>query len=347
MKPNFFSTSLLDWFKKNKRTLPWRDTKNPYVIWLSEVILQQTRVAQGLPYFQKFLSHYPTVHDLANASEEQVLKDWQGLGYYSRARNMHATAKFLNENQLDFPQKYSELIKLKGVGEYTASAIASFSNNEKVAVVDGNVYRVLSRYYGIETPIDSSAGKKQFKELANSLLPSVETDQYNQAIMEFGALHCTPKKPKCSNCPLAIDCFAGKTNKQLALPIKAKKQQKKKIYLNYLVITFQDLVMVRKRKGLGVWEGLFDFYAIESNREKTESGLSKEINHIAKNQNVKIKFPTKKYKHILSHIEYQAQFWQVELEHKIEPVQAHMSWYKTEDIKSLPVSRLVEKYLEG
>ena len=204
-----FSLKLIKWYNVNKRELPWRKTDDPYKIWISEIILQQTRVDQGLPYYLNFVKEFPNIQKLADASEEKVLKLWQGLGYYSRARNLHFTSKFIsNELKGKFPKKYNELIKLKGVGEYTASAVASFAYNEKKAVLDGNVFRVLSRYYGIKVPIDSSKGKQIFKSLAYKNLPKLNYATYNQAIMEFGALHCKPAIPDCGICQLNVKCWA-------------------------------------------------------------------------------------------------------------------------------------------
>src|SRR5690606_28672368 len=218
-----FSQKLISWYLQNKRDLPWRNTKNPYKIWLSEVILQQTRVAQGLPYYENFVKHFPTVFDLAKANEEQVLKIWQGLGYYSRARNLHHTAQYVSENlNGEFPKTYNKLIKLKGIGSYPAAAISSFSNDENVAVLDGNVYRVLSRYFGIETDISSSQGKKEFQEMADEVLDKKRPALFNQAIMEFGALQCVPKNPNCEVCVFNDSCVALQKNKVAQLPVKLK-----------------------------------------------------------------------------------------------------------------------------
>jgi len=209
-----FSKKILAWYYKNKRDLPWRSTKDPYKIWLSEIMLQQTRVAQGLPYYEKFVKEFPSIYHLANATEEKVLKLWQGLGYYSRARNMHNTAKAIVENYKgEFPNTYKELLKLKGIGDYTASAIASISFNVPEPVVDGNVYRVLSRYFGVDLPTNSSEGIKHFKSLAREVMNSNEIRDYNQGIMEFGAIQCAPKTPNCLHCPLNDSCVALKENR--------------------------------------------------------------------------------------------------------------------------------------
>ena len=232
-----FSNVLINWYLQNMRNLPWRETTDPYHIWLSEIILQQTRVAQGLPYYYAFLKKFPDVNALANADEEDVLKLWQGLGYYSRARNLHFTAKtIVNDLRGEFPSNYKELLKLKGVGEYTAAAIASFSYNEPVAVLDGNVFRVLSRYFGIDLDISQSKSKIEFQKLAQSLLPGNNASEFNQAIMEFGALQCVPKNPNCSICVFNSSCYALQKNEIDKLPYNSKKTKVTKRFLNYLII---------------------------------------------------------------------------------------------------------------
>ncbi len=232
-----FSEIILSWYRKNKRNLPWRDTLDPYKIWLSEIILQQTRVAQGTPYYEKFLENFPTIERLANATETEVLKLWQGLGYYSRARNLHTTSKIVVENHGgEFPSTYNNLLELKGIGDYTASAIASICFDEPRAVVDGNVYRVLARYFGIDTPINSTKGIKYFKELAQSVMDADQIRDYNQGIMEFGALQCVPKSPDCSVCPLKNSCVALQRNSIESLPVKVGKTKVRKRYFNYLVV---------------------------------------------------------------------------------------------------------------
>jgi len=261
-----FSNSLIQWYLQNKRDLPWRNTQNPYHIWLSEIMLQQTRVAQGLPYFLSFTDSFPTVFDLAKADEEQVLKLWQGLGYYSRARNLHKTAQHVAfELGGAFPGNYNDLLKLKGVGEYTAAAIASFSYDEVVPVVDGNVFRVLSRYFDVETDIASSGAKKEFTELARQLIPKDNPAIFNQAIMEFGALQCIPKNPDCEICVLNSGCLALKYNKVSELPVKLKKTKVRNRYFNYIIFSDenQDLI-IRKRIEKGIWHNLYEFPLIET-----------------------------------------------------------------------------------
>lgn len=266
-----FSNQLILWYLENKRDLPWRNTTNPYHIWLSEIMLQQTRVAQGLPYYLAFIDSFSTVQDLANADEEKVLKLWQGLGYYSRARNLHSTAKYIsNELKGVFPNNYNDLIKLKGIGEYTAAAIASFSFNECVPVVDGNVFRVLSRYFGIETDIATNGAKREFTALAATLIDKKRPALFNQAIMEFGALQCTPKNPECSICPLNNSCAALSEKKTNILPIKSKKTKIKNRYLNYLLILDNNnRSIAHKRTQKGIWHNLYEFPVIETNNKST------------------------------------------------------------------------------
>ena len=267
-----FSKILATWYLENKRDLPWRQTTNPYQIWLSEIMLQQTRVAQGLPYYQAFTKTFPTVFDLANASEEHVLKLWQGLGYYSRARNLHATAKYIATDLNGiFPANYKDLLKLKGVGEYTAAAIASFSYNEVVPVVDGNVYRVLARYFNVSTDIASAKAKKEFTDLAFEVISTKNPALFNQSIMEFGALQCVPKNPNCSICPLNSSCAALATNKVNQLPVKTKKLKAKYRFLNYLYIFDNDnKTTINKRVEKGIWHNLYEFPLVETEVETSE-----------------------------------------------------------------------------
>ena len=264
-----FSKIITLWYSNNKRDLPWRRTKDPYCIWLSEIILQQTQVVQGLPYYNAFIKEFPTVFKLAEAKEAQVLKLWQGLGYYSRARNLHTAAKYVaNELKGVFPNNYKDLLKLKGVGDYTASAIASICFNEVAAVVDGNVYRVLSRYFEIETPINSSIGAKEFKQLAHELIDNKNPAEFNQAIMEFGALQCRPKNPDCSICPFNNSCLAFSKNRIGDLPVKLKAAKVKKKHFNFLVFNSKDgKTILEQREGNGIWQNLFQFPLIETDKD--------------------------------------------------------------------------------
>jgi A/G-specific adenine glycosylase len=268
LSKNIFSEKLQNWYQTNARDLPWRKTTDPYLIWLSEIILQQTRVAQGMPYYLKFAEIYPTVNDLADAPIDEVLRHWQGLGYYSRARNMHNTAQII-KHELGglFPKTYADLLKLKGVGTYTAAAIASFAYHENVAVLDGNVYRVLARLFGENTDITSPTGKKVFTKLAAEILPKINSATHNQAIMEFGALHCTPKGPLCITCTLAMVCAAFNTNTQAVLPVKLKKITVLNRYFYYFIIEINGKYYLKKRTEKGIWQGLFDFLLIEKQSE--------------------------------------------------------------------------------
>lgn len=285
-----FTKELMLWFAQNKRDLPWRKHQDVYSVWLSEVILQQTRVAQGLDYWNRFLERWPTINLLAKASEDEVLKEWQGLGYYSRARNLHKAAKQVVEMG-DFPNSYEGLKHLKGVGDYTAAAIASICFNEPVAVVDGNVYRVLSRYFGLETPIDSSEGKKQFKELAQYLIDKNNPSTYNQAIMDFGATQCTPKSPHCVDCPLIDSCCAYQNNRIDLLPVKRKKIKQQERRFTYIYLQYGHKIAIHQR-GMGdIWQGLWEFpqdvhleHSIGDNWKKEAISLKKNVKHVLTHQ---------------------------------------------------------------
>lgn len=303
MNISYFTNQLIHWYPKNRRELPWRNTKDPYIIWLSEIILQQTRVAQGLPYFTLFLERFPTVQDLASAPEEEILRCWQGLGYYSRARNLHACAKsIVQEYGGVFPSSYNELLSLKGVGSYTAAAIASFAFGQQVAVVDGNVFRVLSRFFGIEDDIGSSGGKKAFEKLANQLIPQENPDIYNQAIMEFGALQCVPKNPDCNSCPLQHSCFAYGDKAVGKFPVKAGKTKIRKRYFQYFHIQCGKEVVINKRTGNDIWMGLVDFPLEEHTEVIGQHPDSSSLIQELKTLDPTVNFPDQKpYKHILSH----------------------------------------------
>ena len=318
-----FTNSLTKWYLQNKRDLPWRNTQNPYFIWLSEIMLQQTRVAQGMPYFYSFTNAFPTVFDLANASEEQVLKLWQGLGYYSRARNLHKTAQFVAfELNGIFPHNYSDLLKLKGVGEYTAAAIASFSYNEAVPVVDGNVFRVLSRYFNIETDISVASAKKEFAALAYELMPKNNPALFNQAIMEFGALQCVPKNPNCESCIFSSSCVALQKKKVSELPVKSKKLKVKKRFFNYLIyIDEEEKTMICKRTEKGIWHNLYEFPLIETGKEEDFDFISPQIleNNFIDNTIISIsEMNIKSQIHKLSHQHLHIKFWKVNLKGTIK-----------------------------
>lgn len=308
-----FSTILIDWYLKNKRELPWRNTTNPYHIWLSEIILQQTRVNQGLPYFESFTSNFPSINDLANATEDEVLKLWQGLGYYSRARNLHATAKFISANLNGiFPKQYDEIIKLKGIGPYTAAAIASFAYKEQVAVVDGNVFRVISRYFGIFDDISTSKTRNVFQDLANELICKSNPDLFNQAIMDFGATQCTPKNPDCLNCVFQENCFAFRNQKTTELPVKLGKTKVSNRYFNFIIYKDKsDFTIIEQRVEKGIWQNLFQFPLIETSESVDLKNIKSLINESF--QNI-IKLNQTEIIHKLSHQKLHINFWELEVD---------------------------------
>lgn len=335
-----FTEILKHWYSVKKRNLPWRLTKNPYLVWLSEIILQQTQVNQGLPYYNKFATKYPTVYDLARAKEQDVLKLWQGLGYYSRARNLHYTAKYIVEHlNGGFPTSYKELIQLKGIGDYTASAIASICRDEPCAVLDGNVYRVLSRYYGIDTPINSSKGNKEFKILAQSLIPESSIGDYNQAIMEFGAKQCKPKSPNCIVCPLNNSCKALQSHKVDKLPVKLKKLKVRKRYINFLVFISNDKkTILEKREGKGIWQGLFQFPFLETEKTYNEE----EILPLLKfNYSDFTLYNSKDIVHKLSHQHLHSKFWIINVD-ELDNKGINFS-----EIRNYPVPILISNFIES
>ncbi len=339
-----FSNTLIYWYLQIKRDLPWRKTKDPYLVWLSEIMLQQTRVSQGMSYFLAFSEEFPSIEDLANAKESKVLKMWQGLGYYSRARNLHFTAKYIAE-ELDgqFPNTYKELIKLKGIGDYTASAISSICFNEPEAVVDGNVYRVLARVFNIKTPINTSQGVKKFKILAQSLLDTSQPGVYNQAIMDFGALQCKPQNPDCRHCPINSSCEAFANNLVKELPVKEKKLKIKTKYFNYIVIvTSNNKTIFEERIGKGIWEGLYQFPLIETNKEVQLDeliNLSDFKTLVLENSEIKL-FNTKTIIHKLSHQHLHTNFWIIKSN---DHQDALVSW---QEIETFPVSILIANFLK-
>ena len=334
-----FHLQIATWYRQTKRDLPWRNTKNPYFIWLSEVILQQTRVDQGISYYYKFIENFPTIHDLANADLQTVLTHWQGLGYYSRARNLHQTAKFITvELNGIFPSSYTELIKLKGIGPYTAAAIASFANSECVPVVDGNVYRVLARVFDIDTPINSNVGIKSFKALAETLIHPKHPDLHNQAIMEFGALHCTPKNPKCTSCVLQVNCiaFANKTVNER--PVKTKKKAVKNRFFHYLIFNSEDKTYIQQRKGRDIWEELFQFPLVETEYD----GPSDELIETYRKHLQEVSKPMT---HLLSHQRITARFYHI----NTTAISPFPDWVMIEKsaLDQFPIPRLIDKYLEN
>lgn len=307
-----FAALLLEWNTfSNKRSMPWKDETNPYFIWLSEIILQQTRVEQGLPYYIKFIEKFPTVAHLANAEEGEVMKLWQGLGYYSRARNLHFTAKYiLKELKGVFPKSYQNLLKLKGVGTYTAAAIASFAYNEKVAVVDGNVIRVLARVLGQKIPFDSTAGKKHFFELAQNYLSKDFPAKYNQAIMDFGATVCVPQNPACDTCIFAEHCYAFTHNKVNSLPVKEKQLVKKKREFLFIILTNGKKIFLEQRTAKDIWKHLFQPPVIEV-FEDEKLPLHEIITKYLGNKNAQLIGEVETYKQTLTHQQLTMHFVQI------------------------------------
>lgn len=339
-----FAEEILKWYHINKRDLPWRATTDPYKIWLSEIMLQQTRVAQGTPYYHAFVENFPTVRDLADAPEEKVMKLWQGLGYYSRARNLHATAqKVAYELNGQFPDTYKGLLGLKGVGDYTASAIASISFGRPEPVVDGNVYRVLSRFFGIDTPINSTQGITYFKELAREVMHSSEIRDYNQGIMEFGAVQCTPQNPNCMFCPLSEGCQALKTNKVKELPVKLKKTKIKHLHFNYVVpISPKGETHLRQRTSKGIWRNLWEFPLLESEKEMTLPEIEAQLDQfpIINKVHTVFRFNEMPIVHKLSHRHLHTVFWIVELKDELKD---GISFSKAEEF-AVPV--LIAEFLK-
>ncbi|WP_457271452.1 A/G-specific adenine glycosylase [Pedobacter sp. UYEF25] len=342
-----FQHTLLSWYKVNKRDLPWRHTTDPYIIWLSEIILQQTRVDQGMPYFVKFVDAFPTVGDFARADESTILKLWQGLGYYSRARHMHATAQqVLSKYEGGFPTDYQELLKLKGIGPYSAAAISSFSVGAAHAVLDGNVFRVLARFFGVHSPINAPLGVKEFNLLAAELLFTPDPGLYNQAIMEFGALQCKAKNPSCGICPLRLDCVALKNDLVGKLPIKLPKAPKKSRYLNYLVCLMDNQILIRHRQAGDIWQHLFDFPCIESEQPSmAEQPELLEASLALLGRNTTLRFETN-LKHILTHQLITAQFFLAE-NFSINPANLpNCKWVSLEEFANLPQPKLINIFIE-
>jgi A/G-specific adenine glycosylase len=343
-----FQEIVSNWYHVNKRDLPWRETNDAYVIWLSEVILQQTRVEQGLPYFYKFLAAFPTVSDFAQASETAVLNLWQGLGYYSRGRNMLYTAREVQDKYNGiFPTNYLTLLTLKGIGSYTAAAISSFSSGEKQAVLDGNVFRVLSRYFGLELAINSNVGKKQFSALAQELIEDQDAAVYNQAIMEFGALQCKPKSPDCPNCPLQLGCYALKNQLVNVLPVKLKAAEKKVRYLNYFVATQDDRVLIRHRTQADIWQHLYDFPIIETFEAAgfEADGFTEMINDkFGKGVTVSL---LAKAKHLLTHQIIYVQFFALDNYMSNFNTGGDCNWVTWAELEDLPQPKIISNFLTG
>lgn len=332
---------LLEWFEEGKRELPWRETSEPYSIWLSEIMLQQTRVEQGLPYYNRFTEAFPTIHELANASEDEVLKLWEGLGYYSRARNLHATAKFISQ-QLDgkFPDSYQSILSLKGVGPYTAAAIGSIAFCLPVAAVDGNVFRVLSRYFAIEKSIDAADVKKAITEMAQSILDESDPGNHNQAMMELGATVCTPKYPKCDECPIQDSCIGKQKKLQASLPIRTKKTKVRNRYFYYIIEEFAETIAIQKRGNGDVWQGLHEFRLIEKAKEYHASKIIDELNLDSASKLVSV---SEQFKHVLSHQRIYAQF--IHLKYHSKP-KTKRKWVSVDELSTFAFPRLITRYLE-
>lgn len=346
---NVTQQKLAHWYAANKRDLPWRTTSDPYKIWISEIILQQTRVNQGFDYYVRFVNRFPTVRSLAEAEEDEVLKFWQGLGYYSRARNLHKAAKqVMNLFDGKFPETFENVLSLSGIGTYTASAICSFAYNQNYAVVDGNVFRVLARLYAVSTPIDTSAGQKEFAQLAENLRDKTDAHTHNQAIMEFGALQCVPVNPNCEICPLKEHCKAYHLNIVSELPVKQGKTAVSNRYFNYFFIQNGEFTYLQKRTGKDIWQNLYEFPLIETETDTLPEKLIQSekfkqlfagIQHVEFSDNL---FQTK---HILSHRRIFARFYTVKISEENEKLRL-MNKLKFTDLEKFAVSRLTEMFVE-
>lgn len=340
-----FSEILIDWYREHKRELPWRDSSDPYLIWISEIILQQTRVVQGYDYFIRFIERFPNVKALAEADEDEVMKYWQGLGYYSRARNLHAAARSMNGV---FPQTYPEVLALKGVGEYTAAAICSFAYNMPYAVVDGNVYRVLARYWGIETAIDSTEGKKYFSSLAGELLDKAQPAVYNQAIMDFGAIQCTPQSPACLFCPLADSCSSLSKGIVMQLPVKQHKTKTTDRFLNYIYVRAGVYTYIHKRTGNDIWKNLFELPLIETAESITEEelfALPEFAKLFAEGEAPVVRTVCRNVKHVLSHRVLYANFYEVILPEETKSFSSYLR-VKVNELEQYAVPKLIHTFLE-
>ncbi len=343
-----FHKILTVWYQENKRDLPWRANNNPYLVWISEIILQQTRVDQGKNYFLRFAERFPDVKSLADAPENDVLKLWQGLGYYSRARNLHLAARqVMNDFNGSFPDHYNNIVKLKGVGTYTASAIASIAFGLPYAAVDGNVYRVLSRIFGISTPVDSTPGKQEFSELANKLLDQKNPGLFNEAMMEFGALQCTPRNPDCNRCPFSDACLALAQNQITNLPVKIKKIKVKHRYFNYLFIRHEEYFYFEKRKERDIWHNLYQFPLIESHKVLTlEEFLTNEkVKSMFEGIKIAVEAVNPEIIHILTHQKLHVRFIEIVVPNHY----TSLGWIKTHpsEAANFPVPKLIENFLFG
>jgi A/G-specific adenine glycosylase len=345
----FFTRQLLEWHQQSHRPLPWKGIRDPYLIWLSEIILQQTRAEQGLPYYKKFKQAYPSVFDMAEAHEDEIMKLWQGLGYYSRARNMHFTARHIaNELNGRFPETVEGLQKLKGVGPYTAAAIASFAFDKKAAVLDGNVYRVLSRFFGIKKAIDDNDARKYFGALAQQLVPAKDPGRYNQAIMDLGATVCTPKKYSCDSCYLKEKCTAFHNGEVDNLPVKNKKIKRRTRYFNYFIIQENTSILIRKRTDKDIWQHLYEFPLFESAKPiKTKTSLLKGLSKIPfefKNSSINFNL-LQTYNQQLTHQKIVGSFWIIQAEGPLN-IRNEFIWADGKNLSNFAFPRIVSLFLE-
>lgn len=343
-----FHKILTLWYQENKRDLPWRRQNNPYMVWVSEIILQQTRIKQGMSYFNRFVQRFPDAQSLAEAPENEVLKLWQGLGYYSRARNMHIAAKqIIHEFDGVFPKSYPDIKRLKGVGQYTAAAIASIAFGLPYAAIDGNVYRVLSRIYGISDPIDSTKGQNTFSDLANQLLDPVNPALFNEALMDFGSLQCTPRNPNCLNCPFNNQCFAYGHDEITKLPVKSKKVKVTDRFFNYLYIRHSNYFYLEKREENDIWRNLYQLPLIESAKALTTEELFIDVRFNALFTGMEIAFDSVSPEiiHILSHQKLHVRFFEI----VISKPQPGSNWISVhgDEISDYPVPKLIDNFLAG
>jgi A/G-specific adenine glycosylase len=346
MDKRYFSEKVVKWYELNKRELPWRENRDAYRIWLSEIILQQTRVVQGLPYYKKFIEEFPEIKKLAKANEQKVLRLWQGLGYYTRARNLHKCAKEVVKSfDGSFPNTFEKLKSLPGIGDYTAAAVASIAFKEPVAVVDGNVFRVLSRIFGIDEPVNTPLGKKIFTQLANELVDKKNPGEHNQAVMEFGALFCTPKNPSCPTCTFKLTCFAATRGLQASFPVKIKSKTSRKRYFYYIVIQKGDSLFMKKRNQKDIWHGLYDFHLIEKTRPVAVKRLleDKFLNNIL-SESLEFRI-TEAYRHVLTHQIIMSRFIIVKYTKALTVNDKNLKLYGKKRIGALPKPVLVSQFL--
>lgn len=346
---NRFTIPLHQWYREAHRDLPWRKTGNPYLIWISETILQQTRVAQGLPYYLRFVERFPDVRSLASAAEDELMKYWEGLGYYSRARNLHSAAKTISEvHNGKFPESYGEIRKLKGVGDYTAAAVASIAFGQRYAVADGNVIRVLTRYFGIYTPADTTKGKRKIQDLAGKIIPAGNPGLHNQAVMELGALICTPKNPRCSECPVKDGCYALPAGQTTKLPVKTKTVKKTDRHFTFLVVQDDRGILIEKRTGPDIWKNLYQFPLIETG---SPAGDEEILSHpltagFLKTEGARLSGISREFRHILTHRRIIARFVKIDMIH-LNVYPDHFMRVNTEEIPNFAFPVLIRNYMSG